>query len=72
MRTFDVTAARSIVDPFLDVHAKRWRCGAATLSSDGTQVLDYAVVPRKGKQGAELVELLRAANPPEVVAVDLG
>jgi hypothetical protein len=35
-------------------------------------VLDYAVELKKGKRGEDLVELLRAANAPEVIAAELG
>ncbi len=72
IRTVDVAAARLIVDPILEGQARRWRYGGATVSTNGTQVLDYSVELKKGKQPAVLVDLLRAANAPSVLAVELG
>ncbi len=72
VRTHDPSAARLVVDPVLDAEAKRWRYGGATPSSDGTQVLDYAVELRKGRAGDGIVALVLEANAPEVITVELG
>ncbi|MGH7718196.1 MAG: DUF4956 domain-containing protein, partial [Gemmatimonadaceae bacterium] len=71
VRTRDVAEARGAVEPRLGEHAKRWRFGGAVPGSDGTHVLEYVLALRKGARPNELVEQLRSAATPSVIAAEL-
>ena len=71
VRTLDVAGAHGVVEPRLDEHVKRWRFGGATLSSDGSQVMEYAVTLKKSRPPDELLAALRAAGAPQVIEAEL-
>jgi len=73
VRALDEAAARKAVESRLGAEqVKRWRYGGATASADGTVVLEYVMAMKKGKRPEELVEMIRAAADPAVVAAELG
>ena len=70
VRTRDVAAMRSAVEPRLEEHTKLWRAGPVT-SSDGIDVVDYIVQLRKKARSDELLALVRAAGSADVLDAEL-
>ena len=72
VRTSDVAAARGVVEPLLDAQVKKWRYGGTVHEADGTHVVEYAVLLRKGTPPDELLDALRGAGTPHVAGAELG
>jgi hypothetical protein len=66
VRTRDVAALRSAVEPRLQEYAKQWRSGAVTPHEDG-QVVEYHVQLRKNSRPEDLVALVRIAGSSTVL-----
>jgi hypothetical protein len=70
IRTKDLAAMRSAVDPRLTENVKNWRIGAIG-DTDGVQTAEYHVQLKKKGTPEELLALLRASGSDQVLTVEL-
>ena len=70
VRTRDVAAMRSAIEPRLDEHTKLWRAGAVS-SEDGVAVVEYFVQLKKKGEAEDLVALVRTAGSSRVIDAEL-
>ena len=66
VRTGDVAAARRTVERQLQEHVKRWSYHGTTRSADGTDVIQFVFVMRRGRPAEEFIDRLRASAMPEL------
>jgi hypothetical protein len=72
VRTRDARSLRDTLEPTLDEHLKRWRYGGIVRESEGTEVLEYIVVLKKGASPDTVLDALYAAGAPDVVGAEFG
>jgi len=70
IRTKDLAAMRSAVDPRLTENVKNWRIGAIG-DTDGVQTAEYHVQLKKKGTPEDLLALLRASGSDQVLTVEL-
>jgi hypothetical protein len=71
VRTADVGGARATVEARLDGLVKRWRYGGVVHEADGTHVVEYVVLLRKGTPPDDVLGALRDGAP-AVAGAELG
>lgn len=72
VRTYDIANSRSLVEPLLDTHLKKWRYGGVVHEGDGTHVVEYTVLLKKSQEPDQLLETLRNEGAPHVVGAELN
>lgn len=71
-RTYDVEGTRSAVEPLFDECLKRWRYGGVVHETDGTHVVEYAVLLKKSRHPEEVLATLRLGGGAHVIGVELA
>lgn len=66
LRTQDVTAMRSVVEPKLQDYTRQWRIGAVT-ANGGVEHVEYFLQLKKRTPPDELLSLIRAAGSSHVI-----
>lgn len=72
IRTTDPPGCRQALEPVLDEQLKRWRYGSVVHEPDGTHIVEYTVLLRKGVPPDELLQALRESGAPFVVEAELN
>jgi hypothetical protein len=70
VRTADVRRTRSMIEPLLEEHLKRWRYGGVVHESEGTHVVEYAVALKKSVSPEQLLEILKGQA--EVIMAEMA
>jgi hypothetical protein len=70
VRTRDLAAMRSRVEPRLTEYVKTWRIGAIS-ESDGVHVAEYHVQLKKKSTTEDLLALLRASGSEQIITAEL-
>jgi hypothetical protein len=70
VRTHDLIALRSAIEPRLQEHTKAWRVGSIS-GEDGVDVIEYFVQLKKKAQADDLVALVRTAGSSLVIDAEL-
>jgi len=71
VRTNDVAAMRRNLEPRLEGNVKGWRLISLAPKSDGSEVVEYAVLIKKKTSPEDLLILVRAAGAPHVTEAEL-
>lgn len=71
IRTNDVAAMRSSLEPRLEGHVKAWRLTSLAAKPDGSEVAEYAVQIKKKTTPEDLLSLVRVAGAPHVTEAEL-
>lgn len=72
LRTYDVDGVRQAVEPLFDDCLKRWRYGGVVHESDGTHVVEYAVLLKKSRSPEEVLAALRNGAGANVIGAELA
>jgi hypothetical protein len=71
IRTNDLAAMRSSLEPRLEGHVKGWRLTSLAPKPDGSEVAEYAVQIKKKTTPEDLLNLVRVAGAPHVTEAEL-
>jgi hypothetical protein len=72
VRTFDVDGSRNAIEPLLDAYLKKWRYGGVVHEKDGSHVVEYTVLLKKGNPPESLLDSLRGEAAPHVIGAELN
>jgi uncharacterized membrane protein YhiD involved in acid resistance len=72
VRTTDVERARDALEPVLEEQLKRWRYGGKLTEGDGTYVLEYTVLLKRGSVPDEVLAVIREGGAPYVASADFS
>ena len=72
VRTYDIESSRTAVEPLFEAQLKKWRYGGVVHEEDGSHVVEYTVVLKRGNSPEAFLENLKTEGAPHVVGAEMN